>query len=112
MKISKTSTTKYVLISVMVSCLFVLSSLFWTKDVANNHADLSTIELGWPRTFITQDYSSIDPPEDWYPYKVSFGLPQEYITDFRGLNFLLNWVIVAAGMFIVLSIINLWNQRK
>ncbi len=109
MKTSKTI-TKYFLISVVISCLFVFSSLFWTKDVANNHDDLAIIELGWPKTFITQDFSSIDPPEDWYPYKVSFGLPQEHPTDFDSINFIFSWVIISTGLFIVIFMA--WPKNK
>ncbi len=45
----------------LLSVIFTFGSLFWTSDIVYNHGDLSTIELGWPIHFITQDKSQLVP---------------------------------------------------
>lgn|GEM_PF-3524993 len=62
-----------------LSIIFTLSSLFWTSDTVYNQEDLSSVELGWPANFISQNKAfSLTPPDSWFPHEIGFGLPQEY----------------------------------
>jgi hypothetical protein len=97
-------TFKRLVLSIVISYIFVISSLFWAKDTANTHADLSQVDLGWPMTFVTQDFSWLDPPENWFPYRLGFGVPQEHPTSFRASAFFIDWIMAAIVLYLILFV--------
>lgn len=92
----------------LLSVIFTFSSLFWTNDTVHNHGDLSSIELGWPISFVVQDHSQLDPPSWWWPNRIGLGTPQEYPVSFRPSSFFfsvaLNFLIIFNIVFVVLEL--------
>jgi len=54
----------------LLSIIFTFGTLFWTSDVVNNQGDLSSIDLGWPVNFVSQNFYRLDPPEWWFSHTV------------------------------------------
>ncbi|MDO8604268.1 MAG: hypothetical protein Q7K40_02615 [bacterium] len=92
----------------LLSVIFTSSSLFWTRGTAHNQEELSGIKLGWPISFVVQDYSQLSPPEWWWPNRIGLGTPQEYPVSFRSLQFYfsvaLNFLIIFNILFVVLEL--------
>jgi hypothetical protein len=92
-----------------LSVIFTFSSLFWINDTVYNQKDLSSIELGWPANFVSQNKAfSLTPPESWFPKKVGFGLPQEYpiSIDFSVFLFdvVFSFIVIFLLVFVILKI--------
>lgn len=91
----------------LLSVIFTFSSLFWTTDVVETQAGMSSIDLGWPKHFVNQNHSQKDPPEWWFPNNIGFGLPQEYSTSIYFLPFVfstaINFLIIFGFIFVVLK---------
>ena len=91
----------------LLSVIFTFGTLLWTSDIVNNQNDLSSVNLGWPINFVSQNHSQKDPPEWWFPNNIGFGLPQEYSTSIYFLPFIfstaINFFIILDFIFIVLK---------
>ena len=54
---------------------------------------MEKLQLGYPLSFIEQNFTKWDPP---FPYKFSFGLPQEIPTKILWFKALLSYLIILA----------------
>lgn len=92
----------------LLSVIFTFSSLFWTRDTVHNQGELSGIELGWPISFVVQDYSQLSPPEHWFANRIGLGTPQEYPASLRFLplsfSIALNFLIIFNIVFAVIEL--------
>ncbi len=95
--------SKKITISFIVALCFVLSSIFWTSDIATNQEDLEHIELGFPLRYIEQNQSRYTPP---FPmqFETDFDLPQESPTSIHWTNFFLNIAIITVAVFGLIQI--------
>ncbi|OHA84315.1 MAG: hypothetical protein A2937_02145 [Candidatus Yonathbacteria bacterium RIFCSPLOWO2_01_FULL_47_33b] len=91
----------------LLSIIFTSGSLLWTRGTAHNQKELSGIKLGWPISFVVQNHSQLSPLAEWFPHQIGLGLPQEYPTSFRFLQFSFsvasNFFIIFSGVFIILK---------
>ena len=63
-----------------LSNLIVFASLSIPVKVWNK-ADMAAVELGYPLSFVTQDFSRLDPPS--FPRYYASGIPWEYPLSFH-----------------------------
>ena len=74
----------------IVSFIVVLSTLSIPKTVYNSK-DKEAVKLGYPISFVTQNFTRYDPP---FPWRYSFGSPWEDPFRISWLNFLLSYLII------------------
>lgn len=74
-----------------------------TRPEAQSASDLSSMEFGWPFSYVIQDQSSLDPP---FPHAASLHLPQDYPTGIDVPRLLLSSLalLVPAAGFAYLSV--------
>ncbi len=96
----------------LLSVIFTFGTLFWTSDIINNQGDLSSVDLGWPIDFVSQNHSQLDPPERWFPNNIGFGLPQEYSTSIQFFPFAFDIVINFLIIFSILFTVFKFNPNR
>lgn len=73
-----------------MSLIVLLGTLSIPKTVYNK-SDMQAVQLGYPISFVMQDFTRLDPP---FPWKYNFGSPWEDPFKILWFNFLLSYLIV------------------
>ena len=69
----------------------ILFGALFVPKVVYNEKDMEAVNLGYPVTFVTQDFTRLDSP---FPWKYSFGSPWEDPFKISWPNFLLSYLII------------------
>ena len=85
----------------IISFVLTMGTIFIPKTV-NNQDEMKNVQLGYPTHFITQDYSSWDPPS--FPRQYSFGSPYENPYVFHLPRFIISFLMILAVCKIVVMI--------
>ncbi len=78
-------------------------------DRARRPADLSTVKVGQPFAWVTQDQSSVDPPD--FPRDLRAGSPWEYPTDVAWLWFGVDVAVVAGLILCFFTLRRAFSRR-
>lgn len=92
-------------ISLPISFIFTLTSMYWTIDTAFSYDELSRLEFGWPLPFAIQNQRDLD-ISPMLPIKMSFvfglGGGKTVISKAKfSLSFLINAIII---FFIIIMV--------
>ncbi len=74
----------------IVSLIILLGTLSIPKTVYDK-TDMEAVKLGYPISFITQNFARFDPP---FPWKYNFGSPWEDPFKISWFSFLLSYLII------------------
>ena len=99
---------KYLLIG-FIALIIVIGTLSIPKTVYNK-TDMQTVELGYPISFIIQDFTRLDPP---FPWEYNFGSPWEDPFRISWINFLLSYLIIfSITTFVVIGVEKLFIKNR
>jgi hypothetical protein len=87
---------KYLLI-ILISFVILIVTLGIPKTV-NSKEDMKAVKLGYPISFVTQDFTKYDPP---FPWQYSFGSPLENPFEISWINFFLSYSIILLSIGVV-----------
>ncbi|MBU1684140.1 hypothetical protein KKC56_01605 [Patescibacteria group bacterium] len=77
--------------SVAIVSLMILFGTLSIPKTVYNKTDMEAVKLGYPISFVTQNFTRLDPP---FPWKYSFGSPWEDPFKISWFNFLLSYLII------------------
>jgi len=106
--IVKTITAKYTFVTLLLSFIFVLASVFIPAEI-NNKKEQLNVRLGLPLKFLKQDQTRLDPA---FPVKVNINSPWESPTRISWIKFSFSVIFIFIVLYLISMIsLNLLKKR-
>lgn len=88
----------------IVSMIFVTSSIIWDGMQINNYDQLNHVNLGFPIAFITQNQSAWEPP---LPFRATYKITKT-LSEFHALRYFCSVLTV---VFFLIIIFEFWRRK-